>query len=119
MKYPRNYPPLPPRNEIKTNVGDYTAVAMSALRRLSPTFRQELQRNGVWDDVVAWAGVAAVEGQKMGWDQRDTYNAAQRYIYHALRAAGYVRPKHSKGYEAKEYPFDIYPESSVTEDAAI
>ena len=108
--YPRNYPSVRPLPGTETNVKDYAAVAMSALRRLPPYFREHLRKSGQWDDIVAWAGVAAVEGRNNRWDQRDTYNAAQRYIYHALKAAGYVRPWKSDGYKTFEYTFDPVPD---------
>lgn len=70
---------------------NYTAVAMHALKRLPRELREMLQARGAWEDVVRWAGVAAVEGWRNGWDFRTTYNTAQRYIYRALAAEGFKR----------------------------
>ena len=103
--YPAQYPSLSSDN--MTDVDDYTSVAMSALRRLPADLREMLMQAHQWRDVVAWAGVAAVEGWRFGLSARDTYNAAQRYIYQALKAAGYHRPRHSNGYECREFPADL------------
>lgn len=94
---------------------NYTAVALYALRRLPPALREELRRTGEWEDIVAWAMVAAVEGWRQGWDFRTTYNAAGRYIYHALRSAAYRRGSRERygskmPYLRKEYPCDLAEE---------
>lgn len=91
------YPPL------VVGQTDYTATAFSALRRIPPALRSALQRSQRWEDVVAWAFVAAWEGFKENWTRKEVYNAAQRYIYHALKAMGYRRVQNR--YEVTEIAY--------------
>jgi hypothetical protein len=88
MKEKMIYPDL-------TDGGDlnYTAIALSALRRVPVELRMHMQQAGTWQDIVCWASVAAVEGWVEGYDARDCYNAAQRYIYRGLRNDGYSRSR--------------------------
>jgi len=89
---------------------NYTGTAFSALQRLPFELREMLKERGAWPDVIAWAFVAAVEGHCSGWDFRETYNAAQRYIYVALKAEGFRRESRKRGgsammYIRREVPF--------------
>lgn len=78
--------------DLQGNNINYTAVALSALRRVPAGLRKALQEQGEWGDIIRWAMVGAVEGYSLGLSARETYNAAQRYIYQGLKAAGYRRP---------------------------
>ena len=82
---------------------NYATIALHALKRLPTTLREMLRESGELDDVISWALVAAVEGYQEGWDFRETYNAAQRYIYLALKAAGFRRQSRAKSGPAMPY----------------
>lgn len=82
---------------------NYAAIALHALKRLPATLREMLRESGELDDVISWALVAAVEGYQEGWDFRETYNATQRYIYLALKAAGFRRQSREKHGSAMPY----------------
>ncbi len=75
------------------DLNGHTAIAMSALRRVAPEMRQHMREADTWNDIVAWAAVGAVEGFKHDYDPKQTYNAAQRYIYRGLRNDGYSRSR--------------------------
>ena len=75
------------------DLNGHTAVAMSALRRIPPEMRQHMREADTWNDIVCWASVGAVEGQRNDYTPRETYNAAQRYIYRGLRNDGYSRSR--------------------------
>lgn len=70
---------------------NYTAVALSALRRLPYGLRARLHDLHLWQDVRGAALVAAVESWSLEEGFRDSYNRAQREIYHALRDEGFKR----------------------------
>jgi len=97
---------------LEGNGINYVAVALHALKRLPPELREMLRARGDWEDVVAWALVAAVEGWRRGYDFRATYNAAQRYIYCALRAAGFRRLSRKHG-SAMMYVCDETPTADL------
>ena len=86
MKFQSGYPDL-----IGTSGTNYTALAMSALRRYPRAFRERLNDEGHWPDVVADVYVSALESSRAGLCANAAYNAAQRAAYRSIRAAGYRR----------------------------
>lgn len=100
--------------DLKNEKINYTAVAMYSLKRLPRELVEQLKHAGRWEDVVAWAGVAAVEGHKNGWDFKTTYNAAQRAIYHGLKAEGYRKDRGENfQYRVKEVAFAAVQDDEI------
>lgn len=81
MNYPEHF--HPDNKEL-----NYTKVCFSALRRVPKSTRLILSEAGRWDDVAAWAYVAALEAWRKGLGANDAYNLAQRLVYGALKALG-------------------------------
>lgn len=105
-----------PQPDLVREKLNYTAIALSALRRLPPTLCRFLRDREAWVDVVAWAMVGAVEGYVNHWDFRDTYNAAQRYIYRALKAEGFRRQSREKNGSAMQYQRHELRYSQINDD---
>lgn len=76
---------------------NYTAIAFYALKRLPLELKTILRERGSMQDVLHWCFVAAVEAEVYDYDFRQTYNAAQRYVYLALKAEGFRRQSKKHG----------------------
>jgi hypothetical protein len=82
---------------LKRGEMNYTAIAFYALKRLPEELKTMCRERGAWQDVLCWCFVAAVEGEVNRYDFKQTYNAAQRYIYLALKAEGFHRQSQKHG----------------------
>jgi len=87
---------------------NYTAIAFAKLKYLPFELRVILRESGRWEDIVAWAAVAAVESLQLKESFRLAGNRANRYIYLALKAEGFHRQSKKHGpamqYQRKEIP---------------
>lgn len=94
---------------------NYTAIALSALRRLPPQLVYQLKEAGEWQDILHWCNVAAVESINEEYDLKQCYNAAQRQIYQGLKNAWYKRQSKKHG-SAMQYQNHHISYESIQDD---
>lgn len=81
---------------------NHTAVSISRAKLLPSGLVMELKKAGLYGDIIAACGMAAVESHRNGLDLRETRNAANRAIYACLRGLGYIRERGSSTYTFRE-----------------
>ena len=69
----------------------HAALAFQRLKFLPTLLKEQLAREGLWEDLVQEVYTAALEAWQEGMDDRKTFCHAARRLYQFLKAYGYCR----------------------------
>jgi len=90
----------------------HAALCISRLRWLSPSMKELLRKDGLWEDLMQELYSTAFEAWKLGMDEAETRRFAQRHIYAFLKACGFRY--YCRRYVKCELPlFRVFPEDTI------